>query len=161
MKRSTETIIDAGTIVIEKETGGGPFLRLKILLPLAALAALVGCTPAQQATAVKAASTPAGALFCSFQLSGGGSMIANLIDTAATAAVGAAASPASGVLMALATNAAKADVDTACASAAASVAGATSGVPVSPPAAGGSVPVIAVKLPNGLPTITVTATPAA
>lgn len=92
----------------------------------AVVAALAACTAAQITTALSSAP---GQLFCTIQMSGGGSFIAALTATAATGAA-----PAAGPLIVIATNAGKAAVDADCAKAAANIAGATSGVPVSPPA---------------------------
>lgn len=91
-----------------------------------ALAACTACTATQTSTALNSAP---GQLFCSIQTSGGGSFIAALI-----AATASGVAPAAGPLVVIATNAGKAAVDADCAKAAASIAGATSGVPVSPPA---------------------------
>lgn len=119
----------------------------RVLLTAAALIGLAGCmtacSPAQQATAVKLASTPAGQLFCAVQTAGGGAVVAGIIGAATTAEA-----PGALPIVALATGAAKADVDATCASA--------GGVPVSPPANPAAAPQIAVKLPAGLPTLTVT-----
>lgn len=124
-------------------------------IAFAALAALAGCTPAQQQSASKVAASVPGQLFCGFQMEGGGTMIAGIVGTAATAAATAAV-PGAGALtapvIALATGAAKADVDSTCADAAKSVAGATSGTPVSPPANPAAAPTVAAPLPPGLPT---------
>lgn len=101
----------------------------RTIIALAAL--LAACTPAQQvsstATAIRAAQTPMGSLFCSIQLAGGGAILANVIQAKTASLTGAAAT-----VVALATNAAQADVNKTCADAAAT-AGGTSGQPVPPP----------------------------
>lgn len=107
------------------------------ILFAAATLALAGCT-ADQGT--KALSTPSGVLFCAIQTSGGGQIIATLVNTAASAAAGAA-----GGLVVLATGTTKAFVDQACAAAAKSTGG-VAGVPVAPPADATAVPQVAVKL---------------
>lgn len=105
-----------------------------------------GCTTAEQASATKLAATQAGQLFCAVEANGGGTVVVGIIDAASSAVPGAAP------IVALATGAAKADVDATCAAA--------GGVAVSPPVNPASAPQVAVKLPAGLPTITVGVVPA-
>ena len=127
------------------------------LIATVAVLALAGCTPAQQQQAAKSLASPPGQLFCAFQLTGGGAMVAGIVSTAATTAATAAvpgAGAAAGPVIALATDATKADVDQTCAAAAKLVPGATAGVPVSPPANPGAAPTIAAPLPPTLPTTT-------
>jgi hypothetical protein len=90
---------------------------------------IVACTPTQQAQTNQVLSSRPGQLFCSIQLAGGGTVIAALVDVGATAAA-----PASGPFVVVATGQTKAFVDDACAKAAQQMAGAVTGVPVSPPA---------------------------
>ena len=97
---------------------------------------LTACSVPQVQTA---ASSPAGQLFCSIQTSGGGSLVAGIIDAEATALLPPGASP----VAVLATNKTAAFVSSKCAAAAASVGG-VSGVPVSPPANPAAAPVVAV-----------------
>ena len=130
-------------------------VSVRIIAGVALVAGLAACSPAQQQQAAKALASPPGQLFCAFQMEGGGTMVAGIVGTAATAAATAAV-PGAGALsapiIALATNAAKADVDSTCAGAAKSVAGATSGTPVAPPANPAAAPQVATPLPTGLPT---------
>lgn len=113
--------------------------RILTISAVALLALTAGCTSAQIQTA---AATPAGALFCSIQLNGGGSMLATIVDAEASAAA-----PVSAPVAVLVTGMTKAYVDDACTRAAANIAGATSGVAVSPPAAAVTVATVAVKVP--------------
>lgn len=95
-------------------------------LPILALLAVAGCQSTQIADALK---TPGGELFCRIQTAGGGSFVAALTATAATAAA-----PGGAPLYVIATNAGKAAVDADCAKAAATVPGGVAGQAVSPPA---------------------------
>ena len=128
---------------------------IRTILALAAVVAVAACTPAQQQSAAKVAASPAGQLFCAFQMQGGGALVAGIVGTAATTAATVAVPGAGAVaapVIALATNASKADVDQTCADAAKLMPGATAGVPVSPPANPSAAPVVAAPLPPGLPT---------
>ena len=139
--------------------GARSFALLMTALALGVL--LSACTPAQQASASKTLASPGGQLFCAFQMQGGGTMVAGIVGTAATVAATAAApgaAVASGPIIALATNAAKADVDQTCADAAKNVVGVvpgTPGTPVSPPANVAAAPQVATALPPTLPTAVV------
>lgn len=116
-------------------------------LLLAGALLLAACSPAAQTKIDTALASPAGQLFCSIQLGGGGSIVAGIVKVGVTA--GAAAVPGAAIAApaaVLATDQTKAFVDAACAAAALSVAGAKSGVPVSPPAAPDVAPKIAVKV---------------
>jgi hypothetical protein len=106
-----------------------------------AIGTLMGCSPGV-APNVQAAGTKAGQLFCSIQMAGGGSFVAALVATSASVAA-----PSAGPLIVLATNAGKAAVDADCAKAAAGVAGASSGVAVSPPASPAPVAQVAITTP--------------
>jgi hypothetical protein len=110
----------------------------RIILPLAALAALAACSPAQQEKANKLASTPAGQLFCAIQTSSG-PVVAAIVGEKLNAM-----SPTNGPQAAIATGAAKSVVDATCAAA--------GGVPAVPPANPAAAPQIAVQLPQGQPT---------
>ena len=130
------------------------------MLPAGFAFMLSACSPTQQAAVQKAAATPEGALFCAFALSSGGQMVVNVASTAAVAAVAGAApaaAPAAGMVLALAKDATQAEVNQACAKAAATVPGATGGAPVAPPVNATNVPVVAIPLPAGMQTITVSA----
>ncbi len=120
-------------------------------LTLAALALSLGActlTPSQTASVDKALASPAGQLFCSIQLNGGGSVLVGVIDAAATASA-----PGAAPVAVLATNMGKAFVDSACTQAAQSVTASTGvGIAVSPPAAGSNVANIAINVPVKLPT---------
>jgi hypothetical protein len=93
---------------------------------LLGLLTVAGCSATQVNTALN---SPTGQLFCAIQTDGGGTLLATVVDAAATAA-----SPGLSPVAVIATGATKTFVDNACAQAAANVGG-TSGVPVSPPAA--------------------------
>ena len=102
------------------------------------------CTP-QQNTAVQTAtdnalkSTP-GQLFCAIQTTGGGTIVAGIVNASVTAAAPTAAPAA-----VIATGATKAFIDATCAQAAAN-AGGIAGIPVSPPSSPtSSPPTVAVK----------------
>ena len=91
---------------------------------------MAACTPNQpgQTNSAPLSSQP-GQLFCRIQLAGGGTVLAVLVDVAATAAA-----PGAGPLVVVATGQTKSFVDDACAKAAQQTPGAVSGIPVSPPA---------------------------
>lgn len=89
--------------------------------------AVSACAATPPPAIVQAAKTPAGALFCSLQLAGGGAILANVIQVGASSLL-----TGSAPLVALATNAGKSVVDQTCNDAAASK-GAISGTAVSPP----------------------------
>jgi hypothetical protein len=112
-------------------------------IPLLALLLLPACSPTQQAQVNTTLASPAGQLFCSIQTSGGGQIVASVIDATASAALPGAAPAA-----VLVTNMSKGFVDAACAAAAAS-AGGTGGVAVSPPATGVPVAPVAIVPPVG------------
>ncbi len=97
----------------------------------AALATLVlsGCSTAAQD---KALSSPAGALFCSLQLSGGTALVVAVANAAAAQAAGPSAAFVLPIAV-LAEGQTKAYVDSACQRAAAVLA-AKAGTPVPPPA---------------------------
>jgi branched-subunit amino acid ABC-type transport system permease component len=103
----------------------------------AGLAALAGCTVAQNAKVNTALSSPQGQLFCAVVI-GGSPIIMGVVQTA-SAAVG----PAGEAAALLATGATSAFVQNACKQAAANVGG-TAGAPVSPPANPAAVPLVAV-----------------
>jgi hypothetical protein len=103
-------------------------MNKSIIAAGACLLALSACSSAQVQTAL---SSPAGQLFCAVQTSGGGTIVAGLIDAEATAAAGAAAPVA-----VLATGVAKAKVDADCAAA--------GGIAVSPPANPAAAPQVAI-----------------
>lgn len=106
-------------------------------LILATTLALAACSPAQL-------KTPAGQLFCSIQLAGGGSIIAGIV----VAETGAAA-PGAVPIAVLATNSGVAAVNADCAKAVASVPGAVTSVPVSPPVSVASAAQVAIIAPSG------------
>jgi hypothetical protein len=85
---------------------------------------LTGCTTA--AITAKLA-TPAGQLYCEIATGGGDTILAGVIDAAASAVPGA------GAVAVIATGATSAAVQADCAAAAKAVGG-TAGVPISPPA---------------------------
>ena len=91
---------------------------------------MAACTPNPQSPNPAPLSTQPGQLFCRIQLAGGGTVLAVLVDVAATAAA-----PGAGPLVVVATGQTKSFVDDACAKAAQQTPGAVSGVPVSPPSA--------------------------
>lgn len=101
-----------------------------VLLMLGALVSLSACANVDQAL-----STPAGQLFCAVQVTGGGTIVAGLIN-AEVAGAAAAAAP----LAIVATGATKAYVDAACLKA--------GGVAVSPPPNPAAAPQIAVVAPT-------------
>lgn len=107
---------------------------------IAGASLMPGCAPSSPG--VQAAGTKAGQLFCSIQMAGGGSFVAALVATSASVAA-----PSAGPLIVLATNAGKAAVDADCAKAAAGVAGASSGVAVSPPASSAPVAQVTITTP--------------
>ena len=109
----------------------------------AAVIVLGACSQTQITTA---ASSPAGQLFCAIQTSGGGSIVAGLIDAEATAA-----NPLAGQAAVMATGALKSQVDAECAAA--------GGVAVSPPVNPASAPVIAIVVPKA-PALVTPAAPA-
>lgn len=109
---------------------------------LLTVAALVACSPAQQAVIDKGLESNPGRLFCSIQTAGGGSFVASLTALSIGAAV-----PGSGPLVVIATDAGKAAVDADCAKAAKAIAGGVSGVPVAPPPNVASVPSVAIVAP--------------
>jgi hypothetical protein len=98
------------------------------------IVALAGCTAAQTAKVNTALSSPAGQLFCALDEGAAGQVVVGVIDAAASSAN-------VGQVAVLATGATQSFVQAACAAAAKS-AGATVGIPVSPPAA--TVPNVAV-----------------
>jgi hypothetical protein len=97
-------------------------------LSIGLTALTAACSTAQTTKIEQAATSPTGQLFCKIQLDGGGTVVAGLVDAAATAAA-----PGAGPLVVLATGQTKAFVDEACAKAAQQVAGGVTGVPVPPP----------------------------
>jgi hypothetical protein len=97
-------------------------------LSIGLTALTAACSTAQTTKIEQAATSPTGQLFCKIQLDGGGTVVAGLVDAAATAAA-----PGAGPLVVLATGQTKAFVDEACAKAAQQVAGGVAGVPVPPP----------------------------
>jgi hypothetical protein len=106
------------------------FLALPLLCALAA-GSLAACSQSQVTSAL---ATPTGQLFCAVQTSGGGTIVAGLVDAEA-----ATAGAAAGAAAVIATGAAKATVDTDCAAA--------GGVAVSPPANPAAAPTIAIVPP--------------
>lgn len=129
---ATPTTFQSGDTAVMKKT------LLGLALAVLALAGALTACSQTQITAV--AATAPGQLFCAFQLSGGGTMIAAMVDSAATATLSSAAP-----IAILATNQTKSFVDTACQQAALSIAGATSGVAVSPPSSSTTVATVAVS----------------
>lgn len=97
---------------------------------------VAGCTASQL-------SGPSGQLFCSIQTAGGGAFTAGIVAAALSNAA-----PAASPLFVVATNAGRTAVDADCAKAAASVAGAVSGVAVSPPANPSAAPQLAIVAPS-------------
>jgi hypothetical protein len=104
------------------------FAKAAMALSIGVGAMTTACSPTEKAKIDLAIMSPPGQLFCSIQLAGGGTVVAGVVDAAATAA-----SPGLGPLAVLATGQTKAFVDEACAKAAQQVAGGVSGVPVPPP----------------------------
>ena len=104
-------------------------------LILLSVLAVTGCSTAKTDAAL---STQAGQLFCAIATGGGDTIVAGLINAAASSA-----GPAAGAGAVIATGATASVVQADCAQAAANV-GAKSGVPVSPPAAPAAAPQIAV-----------------
>jgi hypothetical protein len=114
-----------------------------IAIPLGVGVIMTACTPAQQAQTNQALSSQPGQLFCRVQLAGGGTVLAGLVDVAATAAA-----PGAGPLVVVATGQTKVFVDDACTKAAQQTPGAVSGVPVSPPAPAVPVQQLAITVPT-------------
>lgn len=106
----------------------------------ACLLTTAGCgSPAQNSQTLN---TLPGKLFCSIQLAGGGAILANLVDRAATKAT-----PGAGPLVVVATGQTRQYVNDACQAAAQQTPGAMSGAPVSPPAASAPVQQLDVVAP--------------
>jgi hypothetical protein len=97
-------------------------------LTIGLTAMTAACSPTATTKVDAAIASPTGQLFCKIQLDGGGTVVAGLVDAAATAAA-----PGAGPLVVVATGQTKAFVDEACAKAAQQVAGGVTGVPVPPP----------------------------
>lgn len=114
--------------------------NLRATFTVAGLGVLVGLAACTQTQVVKDLGTPSGQLFCAIAASGGGTILAGIVDAAAS---GSGAGP----VAVFATNATQAAVQADCAAAAAAVGG-TGGVPVSPPAAGATVASVAVLAPQ-------------
>ncbi len=104
-------------------------------LILLSLIAVTGCSTAKTEAAL---SSQPGQLFCAIATGGGDTIIAGLINAAASGA-----GPAAGAGAVIATGATAAVVQADCAQAAANV-GAKSGVPVSPPAPTATVASVAI-----------------
>jgi hypothetical protein len=104
-------------------------------ITILSILALAGCSAAQTAQMQTALSSPAGQLFCAIQVSGGGAVVAGLVDAEASALV-----PGAAPIAILATGATKSFVDSACKAA--------GGVPVIPPSNPTTAPQIAVIVPK-------------
>jgi hypothetical protein len=103
------------------------FAKAPITLSLGFAALTAACSPTAVDKINQAIASPTGQLFCEIQLAGGGTVVAGVVDAAATAAA-----PGAGPLAVVATNQTKAFVDEACRRAALQVAG-VAGAPVPPP----------------------------
>ena len=108
----------------------------RILLCALLAGTLAACTTAQMQ---QAAQTPAGQLFCAFQMAGGGTVIGGIVNGAA-----AGANAGLGAVAVVATGATAAFVNDQCAQAARGLTGAVSATPVPPPANPAAVPQVAV-----------------
>jgi hypothetical protein len=104
------------------------FAKATMALSISLGAMTAACSPTATTKVDAAITSPTGQLFCKIQLDGGGTVVAGLVDAAATAAA-----PGAGPLVVVATGQTKAFVDEACAKAAQQVAGGVTGVPVPPP----------------------------
>jgi hypothetical protein len=104
------------------------FVKATMALSIGLGAMTAACSPAAINQVGEAFESPKGQLFCKIQLDGGGTLVAGLVDAAATAAA-----PGASPLVVVATGQTKAFVDEACAKAALQVAHGVTGVPVPPP----------------------------